>query len=148
MAALAASLTGFIVMLARIDVVLGDIPDEGDTVAPIATLLAFGFALYVLLRGAREVLTVLLRGFLLGLVQWVLVLMLITDVDHEVRGSPSAPGQPPRASWEPGPLPLVNPDTPYDFFMLMALICAIGCVITFSLSRWLRASEDPSRTPP
>ena len=99
MAWIAGMLAAFTVQLLRVNV-LHDKPPR-DLVLPITTLLVAALMMYLLLRGARGVMNVLQRGFMIGTVQWLLMVTIVNAYGYEVTAPPDA--GPPRASWEPAP---------------------------------------------
>ena len=159
MAYIAGMLAAFTVQLLRVNV-LYDKPPR-DSVLPITTLVVAAVMMYLLLRGARGVLNVVQRGFMIGTIQWLLMVTIVSAYGYEVTAPPD-PG-PPQASWEPAPPITRLPGTPDTLFTGFALACAAGWGIAWFAERVLMNREkrfvparsspapdgsDPSRTRP
>ena len=94
-------LIALMVELVRANPVWVDFPS--NTTLLFVLMLGWGFAIWVLLRRASGVLTVLQRGFLFGMVEWLVIGIIMAVFG---RGFPpaSASGiEIEKASWEPDP---------------------------------------------
>ena len=130
-------LAAFTVQLLRVHALLERPPK--DALLPNTTVLVAVLAMYLLLRGSRGILAVLQRGFMIGTIQWLLMLTIINAYGYEVTAPPD-PG-PPRASWEPAP-PLTRlPGTPDTLLTGFALVCAAGWGIAWFAEGVVRQRE-------
>jgi hypothetical protein len=148
-----AVLMGFIsgVLLALVIelVRMNPLVDDAPSVAALLFTLAVGWGLstWLLLRRAEGVLAVMQRGFLAGIVEWLVIGMIVTVVKRGMAVAADAGPMGGRASWEPAARQVsMVTSMQGSFTTALAALCLVGWGITFLLGRARRRSADRRRS--
>ena len=108
----------------------------------LALVIGWAFTTWLMLRRADGILTVIQRGFLIGVVEWILIGLLMTVLSSGLIPTPGADPGMPRASWEPDsrrvPLDVLATTMRYSVWTALAAMCLAGWGTAFVTARVYR----------
>ena len=128
------ALIALMVELVRANPVWVDFPSNATLL--FALMLGWGFAIWLLLRRASGVMTVLQRGFLFGMVEWIVIGIIMAVFGRGV--PPASAIDIEKASWEPARR--VSNEISLGGLMgsvsiAFAALCLVGWAATFIAER-------------
>ena len=108
----------------------------------LALIIGWAFATWLMLRRADGILTVIQRGFLIGVVEWILIGLLMTVLSSGRIPTPGADQGMPHASWEPDnrqvPLGVLAATMRNSVWTALAALCLAGWGTAFVTARIYR----------